>query len=77
MQTTKSLYRLKQASKQWTMKLITILFDIGFSQSKADYLLFTKKEGNSFVALLVYMDGVLRASSDLSTIDSIKASLSA
>ncbi|XP_042961353.1 uncharacterized mitochondrial protein AtMg00810-like [Carya illinoinensis] len=43
--------------------------------SRADYSLFTKKEGNSFLALLLYVDDILLASSDLEAIDSVKAAL--
>ncbi|KAF5457630.1 hypothetical protein F2P56_021719 [Juglans regia] len=43
--------------------------------SKANYSLFTKKEGSSFVALLLYVDDILLASSDLEAIESVKAAL--
>ncbi|XP_035547457.1 uncharacterized mitochondrial protein AtMg00810-like [Juglans regia] len=47
----------------------------GDTRSKADYSLFTKKEGTSFVALLLYVDDILLASSDLEAIESVKAAL--
>ncbi|KAF5474565.1 hypothetical protein F2P56_006454 [Juglans regia] len=73
----RSLYGLKQASRQWNSKFTSVLFNMGFSQSKADYSLFTKKEGNSFVALLLYVDDILLASSDIAAIESVKRSLNA
>lgn len=55
----KSLYGLKQDSRQWNIKLIDALVNAGFSQSNHDYSLFTLKEQYDIVIVLVYVDDLL------------------
>ncbi|KAE8729379.1 hypothetical protein F3Y22_tig00003721pilonHSYRG00452 [Hibiscus syriacus] len=61
----KSLYGLKQASRQWSKKLIEALILVGFVQSKFDYLLFTKKLGSRMVIVVVYVDDLLVPRNDV------------
>ncbi|XP_024029725.1 uncharacterized protein LOC112094033 [Morus notabilis] len=68
----KSIYGFKQASRQWYSKFSHSLLQFGFTQSKADYSLFTKGTGSSFLALLVYVDDIIITGPSKSNIDSLK-----
>ena len=68
----KSLYGLKQASRQWNIKLTTALVESGFQQSKHDYSLFTKKVDQKIVMILVYVDDLIITGNDLQLIKESK-----
>lgn len=71
----RSLYGLKQASRQWNKEITHHLEGIGFLQSTHDHCLFTRIFDIGFVALLVYVDDVLITSNSLSLITMVKTSL--
>ncbi|KAJ0454405.1 putative RNA-directed DNA polymerase [Helianthus annuus] len=68
----KSLYGLKQASRNWYQKFTTPLQRLGFKQSKADHALFLFKKGEIFVAALIYVDGVIITGNDIHKIQATK-----
>lgn len=68
----KSLYRLKQASRQWHLEFCNKIIEFGFKQSQHDHCLFVKGEGEEFIALVVYVDDVLITGPKLEKIDEVK-----
>jgi len=54
----KSLYALKQASRQWHSKLADFLKNQGYTQSKNDYSLFLKSSPPHLTIVAVYVDDI-------------------
>ncbi|XP_062118465.1 uncharacterized mitochondrial protein AtMg00810-like [Humulus lupulus] len=71
----KSIYGLRQSSRQWYKKLFEALLQEGFKQSQADYTLFTRGTNDQFIALLVYVDDIVLTGPNLATLHQLQASL--
>ncbi|CAH9080519.1 unnamed protein product [Cuscuta europaea] len=70
-----SLYGLRQAPRCWFFKLTNTLVSYGFSQSHADYSLFTLHRGGHILCILVYVDDLLITGSNPTMISSLKKHL--
>lgn len=68
-------YGLKQALSQWFQKWTETLLFAGYTQSHADYSLFTLATQGHFTVVLVYVDDILVAGDHLPTIEALKAFL--
>ena len=72
----KSIYGLKQASRQWYLKFDEIVTSLGFVENKIDQCIYLKVSGRKFIFLVLYVDDILLASSDLSLLHETKILLS-
>lgn len=71
----KSLYGLKQASREWNIELCSKLSLFGLTQPKHDHCLFTMNKDGHFLAMLVYVDDVLLTSSNPQMLHELKGFL--
>jgi hypothetical protein len=71
----KSLYGLKQASRQWSEKLTTFLFTQGFTQAASNHTLFIKSTSTSFIVILIYVDDIILDGTSLEVFDELKSAL--
>ncbi|GJS97691.1 putative RNA-directed DNA polymerase [Tanacetum coccineum] len=71
----KSLYGLKQASRNWYHKFTTFLRSLNFRQSKADHSLFIYETGSIMVVVLIYVDDVIIIGNNLTRIQETKKQL--
>ncbi|GKC43676.1 retrovirus-related pol polyprotein from transposon TNT 1-94 [Tanacetum coccineum] len=71
----KSIYGLKQASRNWYQKFTNALLALDFKQSKADHSLFIYHQKDIFVAALIYVDDVLLVGNNITKMQHTKAEL--
>ncbi|KAK3021989.1 hypothetical protein RJ639_045684 [Escallonia herrerae] len=68
----KSLYGLRQASRNWYHKFTQSLLVVGFIQSQSDHSLFTFARKGSFLVVLIYVDDVIVTGTDSDKISWLK-----
>ncbi|GAA0158004.1 transmembrane signal receptor [Lithospermum erythrorhizon] len=68
----RSLYGLKQESRQWNHEFTLNIATYGFKQSPYDHCLFIIHKPDCFMVLVVYVDDILLASSSKLEIQKIK-----
>ena len=72
----KSIYGLKQASRQWYLKFHSVVASYGFVENKVHQCIYCKVSGRKFIFLILYVDDILLASSDLDLLHETKRMLS-
>jgi hypothetical protein len=72
----KSLYGLKQAPRQWYLKFDRFMIEQGYSRCHSDHCVYFKRlENGSFIILLLYVDDMLVAGSNMQDINVLKKKL--
>lgn len=69
----KSLYGLKQASRQGNQKLSHVIFSAGFKKTHSDHSLFIRYDDKVFLSVLVYVDDILIIGNSDAAIDDFKS----
>ena len=72
----KSLYGLKQAPRQWYLKFDKFMFEQGYTRCHSDHCVYLKKQNHgSYIILLLYVDDMLVAGSNMQEINVLKRKL--
>ena len=61
----KSIYGLNQASRQWFLKFDGTIRKFEFKENVEDNCIYTKFKNGKFIFLILYVDDILLASSDV------------
>ena len=72
----RSIYGLKQASHQWYLKFDKIVTSFGFIENKFDQCVYMKVNGSKYIFMVLYIDEILLASSDMNLLNDTKSILS-
>ena len=72
----KSIYGLKQASRQWYLKFNDTITSYGFTKNNVDRCIYMKVRGSKFIFLILYVDDILLATNDLGLLHEMKEYLS-
>jgi hypothetical protein len=72
----KSIYGLKQASRQWYLKFDETVRKFGFKENKDHNYIYAKFKNETFIFLVLYVDDILLASSDVHLLLETKSFLS-
>ena len=72
----KSIYGLKQASRQWYHKFHQVIVSFGFEANAVEDCVYHKFSGSRYIFLLLYVDDILLASNDKQLLHETKKFLS-
>ena len=68
----KSIYGLKQASRQWYLRFNDTITSFGFKENAVDQCIYLKVSGSKFIIQVLYVFDILLASNDLGLLHETK-----
>ena len=71
----RSIYGLRQASRNWNIRFNEAVKEFGFIKNDYDHCVFKKVSGSSVVFLILYVDDILLIGNDVQMLESVKDSL--
>ena len=72
----KSIYGLKQASRQWYLKFHNVITSYCFKENVVEKCIYLKINGSKYIFLVLYLDDILLAANDLGLLHDTKLYLS-
>ena len=72
----KSIYGLKEASRQWYLKFHEVISSFGFEENVMDNCIYHKVSGSKICYLVLYVDDILLVTNDVGTLYEVKQFLS-
>src|SRR5438270_6684802 len=72
----RSIYGLKQSSRQWYLRFHRAVLGCGFVMIEQDHCVYLKQSKSGFLILTLYVDDILMASNDKRLVSETKAWLS-
>lgn len=67
----KSIYKLKQASRQWYLKFDVVVSSHEFEESPSDECAYIKMSEGHFIFLILYVDDILLACNNASPLNTL------
>jgi len=68
----RSIYGLKQASRQWYLKFNDIIVSFGFKENIVDRCIYLRVSGSKFIFLILYVDDILLATNGLDLLSRLR-----
>jgi len=72
----RSIYELKQASREWYLKFNDTIVSFGFKENTVDQCIYLKVSDSKFIFLILYVDDILLTTNDLGQLSETERFLS-